>query len=237
MLNNMNISNLISLNFLGRIFLVGDLFGIPYGLGNVEWTLRIEIYFYIFMALAKYTKLIYNSLFPVNFVIISLLFLINDPIPFFYESFQGYISLYLPLLFIGSLFYTVKFSRKSRFLSLISIFLIYIIHVQNLINFEKSYIYFQFLHVGFLVWFVAWYVRDLFTVNRIITFLSNLTFSVYLFHNWMPVILNKYTSNIYISFLIFFILCIFFFYFLETPFLFIGRYISNVTTDRLERRE
>jgi len=174
---------MVNLHFLAKIFLVGDLFGIPYGLGNVEWTLRIEMYFYILMAFFKYTNILYNSLFSLNFIMISFLFLINDPIPSFNESFIGYISLYFPLLFIGCLFYMVEFSKKSRFLSLISIFIIYIIHVQNLINFEKSYFYFRFLHVGLVIWCVTWYVRDLFTVNRIVNLLSNLTFSIYLFHN------------------------------------------------------
>ena len=94
LLNDTNVTNMVSLHFLAKIFLVGDLFGIPYGLGNVEWTLRIEMYFYILMAFLKYTNILYNSLFSLNFVMISFLFLINDPIPSFNESFIGYISLY-----------------------------------------------------------------------------------------------------------------------------------------------
>lgn len=232
LLNGIDVANLVSLNFSAKIFLIGDLFGIPYGLGNVEWTLRIEMYFYILMAFAKYTKVFYNPLFCLNFVTISLLFLINDPIPSFSESFYGYISLYLPLLFIGCLFYTVEFSSNSRFLSLISIFIIYIIHVQNLINFEKSYVYFRFLHVGLVIWCAAWYVKDLFKVNMLVTFLSNLTFSIYLFHNWMPSKLNIIVYNINISFIIFFIFCAFVFYAIEYPFIFVGRFISNLAADR-----
>ena len=81
LLNDTNVTNMVNLHFLAKIFLVGDLFGIPYGLGNVEWTLRIEMYFYILMAFFKYTNILYNSLFSLNFVMISFLFLINDPIP------------------------------------------------------------------------------------------------------------------------------------------------------------
>lgn len=169
-LNGIDVANLVSLNFAAKIFLIGDLFGIPYVLGNVEWTLRIEMYFYVLMAFAKYTKVLYNPLFCLNFVTILLLFLIDDPIPLFSKFVYGYISLYLPLLFIGFLFYIVEFSSNSRFLSLTSIFIIFIIHVQNLINFEKSYVYFRFLHVDLVIWCVAWYVKDLFKVNMLVTF-------------------------------------------------------------------
>ena len=110
--------------------------------------------------------------------------------------------------------------------------IIYIIHVQNLINFEKSYVYFRFLHVGLVIWCVAWYVKDLFKVNMLVTFLSNLTFSIYLFHNWMPSKLNIIIFNINISFIIFFIFCAFVFYAIEYPFVFVGRFISNLAADR-----
>jgi len=36
---------------LPRITLMGDFFGTPYALGSVEWTLRVEIYFYIVTAI------------------------------------------------------------------------------------------------------------------------------------------------------------------------------------------
>ncbi len=233
-LNGVDFTNLVSLPFLARILLVGDLFGISYGLGSVEWTLRIEMYFYILMAFLKYTKIVYNPLFSLYFVTISLLFLINDPIPSASNLSFGYVSLYLPILFIGCLFYTVEFSKKSRFLSLISIFIIYIIHVQNLINFEKSSVYFRFLHVGLIVWCIAWYIKDLFTVNTLITLFSNLTFSIYLFHNWMPSKLNVIIPNISPTSIIFcaIIFCAFVFYAIEYPFLLIGRYFSNLAADR-----
>ncbi len=41
-----------------QLLLVGNFFNTPYSLNGVEWTLRIEVFFYIFMYLMSHFKIL-----------------------------------------------------------------------------------------------------------------------------------------------------------------------------------
>ncbi len=41
-----------------QLLLIGDFFQTPHTLNGVEWTLRVEVLFYVFMLILRYTDLI-----------------------------------------------------------------------------------------------------------------------------------------------------------------------------------
>ena len=214
---------------LGRITLLGDFLDIPYGLGGVEWTLRIELYFYIFMYASKKFGFFFNKQFPIIFLAPAICLLFNDPFPS--SGFAtGYINLYTPLLFIGSCVYIAQYRTNSRTLSIIVMFILYIIHIQALVRFGKGGAYFQFLNTGVFIWFSLWYLQKLLPEGFIVSILSNITYSIYLFHNWTIIPFSKLLGremNV-TSFLFFLILIsLITYYIIELPSITLGRMLTR----------
>lgn len=58
-----------------QISLLGDFFNLDYGLGGVEWTLRMELYFYIIMYIFRFFDIFNNRFFSLNYVIISFFYI------------------------------------------------------------------------------------------------------------------------------------------------------------------
>lgn len=214
---------------LGRITLLGDFLDTPYGLGGVEWTLRIELYFYIFMYASKKFGFFINRQFPIIFIAPAIYLLFCDPFPS--SGFAvGYINLYVPLLFMGSCIYIAQYRNDSRFLSIIVMFTLYIIHIQGLVRFSKAGAYFQFLNTGVFIWFFFWYLQKLLPAGFIVNILSNITYSIYLFHNWTIGPLFKFVGReinvtLFLLFLIF--ISILTYYIIELPGITLGRMLTR----------
>lgn len=76
--------------WLPRVLLLGDLFGTPYALAGVEWTLRIEVTFYVFMAALKAIGLLERPAWlPLLFLCCVALLYIVEPFPQFDGGFKG----------------------------------------------------------------------------------------------------------------------------------------------------
>ena len=96
-----------------QLTLLGDFFVTPYALGGVEWTLRIEIIFYLFMMVLSYLGVFNNHkswILPCMLVVTTLMIGFLSPIPTT-EVFKSYFSIFAPFLFLGSMFYL--FERKN----------------------------------------------------------------------------------------------------------------------------
>ena len=94
-----------------RLLLIGDLFGTPYALAGVEWTLRLEVLFYAIMAALKALGLIEQpKTLPWIYLALSALGLWAGPMPTAHGWSDGFITLYLPFLFVGS----VAFLNERR---------------------------------------------------------------------------------------------------------------------------
>ena len=214
---------------LGRITLLGDFLDTPYGLGGVEWTLRVELYFYIFMYASKQFGFILNRQFPIIFLAPALCLLFYDPYPS--SGFAtAYINLYVPLLFMGSCVYIAQYRNDCRVLSIIVMFILYIVHIQGLIRFGKGSAYFHFLNTGIFIWFFLWYLQKLLPGGYIITAFSNLTYSIYLFHDWTidPLfrVLNREVNvTIFVLFLI--LISVLTYYIVELPGITLGRMLTR----------
>lgn len=221
-----------------RMLLMGDLVELPYGLGGVEWTLRIELYFYLFMYLLKSIGVIYSKHLSMVFIIPALYLFFSDPLPR-YGPFSGYISLYISILFMGSCVYIAQHDSRSRMISIGTFFLLYMIHVQELINLEKGSMYFRFLNIGMVIWFTSWYFQKLFYPSFFISLFSNITYSFYLLHNWIGGHISIYvfqTTWPWSVYILIVIISILLYYSIEVPFILLGRRFSRDVFGLEQRR-
>jgi peptidoglycan/LPS O-acetylase OafA/YrhL len=172
-----------------QLLLIGDFFGTPYTLTGVEWTLRVEIVFYVFMAMLKTAGFWGERKHLLIFVLLITTGLMNQ-LPIFPDGlgigvFKGYFLIYGPFLFLGAGFwlYEQAWISFSWFFALI---IIVFVNYFNLISiYQSGWLPHHFAALGFLLFTVAWFFRSRFKVSTTILLLSDLTYAVYLFHNWM----------------------------------------------------
>jgi peptidoglycan/LPS O-acetylase OafA/YrhL len=168
-----------------RILLIGDFFGTPYALSGVEWTLRIEVMFYALMCVAKAVGLFrHQYLLPYVYAAIAIALFAAPTLPSGTEWSDGYINLYTAFLFCGSCFYLIQTKKASMtncalcVLLIFSLFLVLIPEVQPV---WKNSNYAAF---AVLIFFTGFIAGDKLSDGKVLIFLSELTYSVYLFHNW-----------------------------------------------------
>jgi peptidoglycan/LPS O-acetylase OafA/YrhL len=65
-----------------QLLLIGDFFQTPYTLQGVEWTLRVEIMFYIFMGCLRYLQMLHKHKRALPFVLIGTTILLAFSPPF-----------------------------------------------------------------------------------------------------------------------------------------------------------
>ncbi|OLF23659.1 hypothetical protein BSP75_00280 [Aeromonas sp. YN13HZO-058] len=171
---------------LPRIALLGDFWGTPYSLNNVEWTLRIEIYFYIVIALMLKLGLFgYTKVLPIVYAIIILLIQYLEPFPLAYGWSNGYASMFLPFLFVGSCVYLWEKGLSNKYIIFalsVYVWLSYLITMPSINNRLQNT---HFLTVAIILFLICWAFRKNFKNITWLVFLSELTYSIYIFHNWM----------------------------------------------------
>lgn len=220
-------------NFIATITLTGDLFNTPYALAGVEWTLRLEVLFYLLAAVAKK----YNLWSSMQKTVLSMIFLaivMNIfPFPHVEKWANGYTSLHITFLFMGVCFYAYEKDeiKFPTFISSISIlYLIYLIFLP-ITNSGGMYSYYS---LGALMLFYAsWICRAKFQFSKLIIYTSSLTYSIYLFHNWLwnyiHLELEKISSTPWLinilTLCILFLVCIVLEKTVETPFVNLGKYL------------
>ncbi|EOA03975.1 MULTISPECIES: acyltransferase family protein [Herbaspirillum] len=171
---------------LQRLLLIGDLFSTPYGLGGVEWTLRLEMSFYLLMGSLRLLNLLKDTTrLPLIYFILTLAIQLAPAFPRTGAFTDGYLTLFFPFLFIGSSIYLMEHQLASR--PACWGYVLYAI-VSTLalwpgLNPANKDTHFQIL--GFLLFASVWGLRNHIKASSTVTLLSNLTYSVYLFHNWI----------------------------------------------------
>ena len=171
---------------LPRLLLVGDFFDTPYALNNVEWTLRIEVLFYVFMAIFKGLGLMNRpKLLPLTYFITVIMLQMIGPFPSAPGWSHGYITLFLPFLFMGSCIYLmeVKDISKVRALSCMSYIFISFLYLSPLLSPVGKDSHFAIF--AFAIFLAIWLIRINLKSYFFLALLSELTYSVYLFHNWL----------------------------------------------------
>lgn len=172
--------------FIYQILLIGDYMGIDNGLAGVEWTLRLEVSFYIIMYVLTVLKIIplYQKYLPIAFLFIMLLLYKTNPIPNFGWSI-AYFNIYLPFLFCGSLFYLYEIKAIKASTLFLFLLIVFCYYFKMIAKYQSGWLNADFAFFAFIIFAMSWYWRDKFVMTPLVLLLSDLTFAVYLFHNWL----------------------------------------------------
>jgi peptidoglycan/LPS O-acetylase OafA/YrhL len=75
--------------------------------------------------------------------------------------------------------------------------LVFSVFYQGIIIYQSAWGGSHYALLAFMLFFCTWHYRDYFESGKIVLFFSNLTYSVYLFHNWLyDFFLQIYNSKI-----------------------------------------
>lgn len=189
---------ILPFEIVAQISLMGDFFSTPYALNGVEWTLRIEMMFYLLMSLLKSFGFFRKIQFlPFIFIAVTLALQYFGPFTIQHEWSAGFITLFMPFLFCGSAIFLMEKKLVSNLTVILCITYIYIscFMLAHRINSNPD-LELNFVTLGSLIFTGAWLLREKFKPSYIIILLSDLTYSVYLFHNWLWEYLEKFIIHI-----------------------------------------
>lgn len=185
-----------------RLLLVGDLFDTPYGLASVEWTLRIEVTFYVLMMMIKSLGLIDKPrLLPLVFSAATVALYFSDPFPKYAGWTDGYFNIFMPMLFVGSIIYLFEKKLSSSVFCISSVLIIFILSL-SYIGAEKPELRdSNFMILAFGLFVASWALRKRIVGGRLVKTLSEITFGVYLFHNWLWLYLETWIPILGVDYL------------------------------------
>ena len=184
---------------LPQLFLVGDFFDTPTALTGVEWTLRVEILFYAFMGLLRCSNLLHERERALPWILLAATLLLGS-LPLFPSAqiaSRGYVTLYGPFLFMGAFFCLRERNQVgSGFLSLF-VALVLFQYYSLVSEYRPDLAGSHFATLAVLLFALAWHYRGRLKATASVLILSDLTYSVYLFHAWMwaPIkeVLNQFS--------------------------------------------
>lgn len=173
--------------FLIQCSLLGDFFLVPHVLGNVEWTLRVEIIFYFVMFCLRlfgfYDK--HKNFFLLVLVSSSCLLQFFAPIPgpAFWNA--GYFSAYWNFLIIGVMFYIYETGYLALKHKIILDFFFFSMFIIVILRFQEAWLYNFYYVFAFIIFLLGWHLNKYLFYSKWIKFFSDLTFPIYLLHNWL----------------------------------------------------
>lgn len=169
-----------------RALLIGDFYDLPPALAGVEWTLRIEIMFYLFMYLIKSARILsIPKLLPPIFVLAVYGLYISPAFPRGEGFSFGYVNAYAPYLFIGSLIYLAERQLTSRAICTMAGGAMFFMSMSSIASSHPSWAASHYAAYALLIFMTALLLRARLQDNKALRLMSDLTYSVYLFHNWL----------------------------------------------------
>ncbi|MBA2656656.1 MAG: acyltransferase [Tatlockia sp.] len=170
-----------------QLLLIGDFFDTPYTLNGVEWTLRVEILFYGLMFILRSLSLVGTKEYVLALILtlITLLLRFSPQLPGELFPNHGYLNIYGPFLFVGVFFWL--YENKKIPLAMLGVFVSFVF-IQHWILIDTILPAWRTVHfagLAFLLFVALWSLRERLYFNGLILFLSELTYPVYLFHNWL----------------------------------------------------
>lgn len=217
-----------------QLLLLGDFFSAPYTLSGIEWTLRIELLFYMFMLIVRYWMpkgFGAPWFFPVLFgLVVGTVLLIPTLPSISVPSLPSTnVLLYLPFPLLGCTFYLYETRRINIFEFFLFLFLVFFIFwygSKDSTHLYKSlFIYFYFLGVG--VFALSWKFRERFPSNKIILILSPLTYAIYLFHIWLLDYFKEISGSMWAAMVLLLITCYAAHRLIETPMFELGKRLEK----------
>jgi peptidoglycan/LPS O-acetylase OafA/YrhL len=220
-----------------QMSLMGDFFNTPYALSGVEWTLRVEIMFYVFMFILSFTPLLHNKGYVLLLLFTALILSLKMIAPFPNENFIGYFSTHIPFLFLGSVIYMYEKKNINLLALLLFIGITFYTYFKAIEEFSPQWLQTNFAITGFGIFIILWLIRENLqhiptSINLFINKLALLTFSVYLFHlflwSYIELLLEHMglDSSLFIL-IILFMWCRLMYLFIETPMNRLGQKLSK----------
>jgi peptidoglycan/LPS O-acetylase OafA/YrhL len=218
--------------------LLGDFFGTPGCLQGIDWTLRLEMVFYVLMAVYKWLGLFDSHVrwLPIALISVSAILLATAPFPTHTIWTLGNVSIYGHFLIVGALIYLYEAGRLSGDKTVVMIGFCLGCYYYLVSAYQPIWMEAHFAALAVLLFTTSWAVRGAFNMTPALLFISNLTFSVYLFHGRFFDIFKEVwvgygvkglalDSCAVISVLVF---CALLMYIIEKPFIRLGRALSSV---------
>lgn len=170
-----------------HLLLIGDFFGTYYALSGVEWTLRVEIMFYLFMLIMKSTGLIDRFKWLLPWVLVLATYTLGYFAPFPNNGYwaHGYFTIYGTFLFLGSMWYLLEKQQINLTFFLVYVGYVLLQHYGLIAEHQTHWIKAPFATLAVALFFIAWHFRNSLRLTPLVLLFSELTYSVYLFHNWL----------------------------------------------------
>jgi peptidoglycan/LPS O-acetylase OafA/YrhL len=166
-----------------RFCLLGDFMATPQVLNGVDWTLRLELLFYLLMSILCFFRRAFrftggSVIFIVSIV---LFFMFSRNFPAWGPSTLGFYNRFFPFLLLG-----VAVSMHERGgLKLLWVLLLFVVVSIN--YFARLNVFGSadaYVVVGCAIFFLAWRFREFFPDSVLVRNVASLTYCVYLIHNW-----------------------------------------------------
>ncbi|WP_371318765.1 acyltransferase family protein [Pseudomonas gingeri] len=171
---------------LARLTLTGDFFDTPYALTGVEWSLRIEVLFYLFMALIKYVGLFkVQRLLPWVYIGVVAFFLYAPVFPDFSVWSDGYFNIYGPFLLAGSCVYLMEKRLANACVCTAAIILVMFVFCFLMSSYHPAWKESNFAVMALTIFLVGWHWGHFLKDGLFLRMASEVTYSVYLFHGWL----------------------------------------------------
>jgi peptidoglycan/LPS O-acetylase OafA/YrhL len=225
------------LTVLLQCTLLGDFFATPYSLQGIEWTLRLELLFYVLMAAYKWLGLFDDRVrwLPIALVSVSAILLATAPFPTHNIWTVGCVSIYGHFLIVGALIYLYEAGHLSGEKTLVMIGFCLGCYYYLMSAYQPIWMEAHFAALAVLLFATSWAMRSAFHTSAAVRFISDLTFSVYLFHSRFFDIFKEVwagygmkglalDSCAVVSLLVF---CALLVHIIEKPFIRLGRALSS----------
>jgi peptidoglycan/LPS O-acetylase OafA/YrhL len=171
-----------------QMSLFGDVFHTRHALSGVEWTLRVEVLFYLFMAALKFAGFIdgrCSRWLPIMLALSVLTLFVLPPHPGRWAWCFGYLNLYAPFLLLGVFFYLYEQGRVNAW-TIASVSMGVLVGYWLLLpGWQAPTANTHFAAVALLMFVALWVLRRQISLPKTVLLLSELTYAVYLFHNWI----------------------------------------------------
>jgi peptidoglycan/LPS O-acetylase OafA/YrhL len=171
-----------------QLLLVGDFFSTPMAVGGVEWTLRIEMMFYLFaaaLAALGLTRRYQRWLMPMCAGLVLVLSLAPAWPVHDYDAGSGLFTFGFPYLLLGMAVFA--YDDKALSGAALASMTVLVLGMFYTVIRNKLPILYEGNHpwVAVVVFAIAWRLRHHLVAYRWLTLLSALTYSLYLTHAWL----------------------------------------------------
>ncbi len=175
-------------DLLAQLLLVGDAFATPYALAGVEWTLRLEMLFYALMACLRAACMTHarrGRWLIALYVLVCAALYAWGPWATHTDWTRGYITLYLPFLLLGSAIWLRERGAIGWPLLGLVVVTVFCLYRWGLAAWQPRWLHAPFAALAVALFLGLWALRRQLFAPAWVLALSELTYAVYLFHNWL----------------------------------------------------